>query len=572
MNKISVILGLIIVLTSTVAELEDDGEAYVETDPEDSTSSVDIPYKSPEISDYKKVYFSEHFDDPAEVEKKWVRSEAKKEGISEEIAKYDGEWKVENPLKDGLTGDKGLVLKTQAKHAAISSILTKPFIFQDKPLIVQYEVTLQDGQQCGGAYLKLLSKASPSLNLKQFHDKTPYTIMFGPDKCGGDYKLHFIFNHRNPVNGSIQEKHCKKPTERLEDLMNDKNPHLYTLILRPDNSFEIRLDNKVVNSGTLLDDFTPSVNPPAEIEDPSDRKPEDWDEREKIPDPTASKPEDWDEDAPSQIVDESATKPEGWLENEPAHVPDPHATKPADWDSDMDGEWEPPLIDNPACENAVGCGAWEPPLIPNTAYKGKWRAPLIDNPNYKGKWRPKMIPNPHYFEDKTPFTMTTVEAIGFELWSMSRDILFDNIIITEDITIAQQWAADTFDKKRQKIAKDSESVIEKLASLTVDYPFLWGVYILALSVPVALLLYCCCSSKSTKKQEDNEILREANKKKTDEPTADTEENEEECEKEEEDDKDLDEEEVQEEEEDQEKEDNAEKPPEENTRRRKVRKE
>ena len=24
---------------------------------------------------------------------------------------------------------------------------------------------------------------------EQFQDKTPYTIMFGPDKCGEDYKV-----------------------------------------------------------------------------------------------------------------------------------------------------------------------------------------------------------------------------------------------------------------------------------------------------------------------------------------------------------------------------------------------
>lgn len=45
----------------------------------------------------------------------------------------------------------------------------------------------------------------------QFNDKTPYTIMFGPDKCGNDIKMHFIFRHVNPINGSITEKHCKKP-------------------------------------------------------------------------------------------------------------------------------------------------------------------------------------------------------------------------------------------------------------------------------------------------------------------------------------------------------------------------
>lgn len=42
---------------------------------------------------------------------------------------------------------------------------------------------------------------------------------------------------------------------------------------------------------------------------------------------------------------------------------------------------------------------------------------------------------------------------------MSKDIFFDNIIITEELAIAEKWAVDTFDKKRQKISKDSVSGI-----------------------------------------------------------------------------------------------------------------
>lgn len=189
-----------------------------------------------------------------------------------DIAKYDGIWSVEAPTREKLKGDLGLVLKSKAKHAAISAKLTRPFEFDQKPFVVQYEVTLQDGQECGGAYLKLLTYGRGSENLKQFHDKTPYTIMFGPDKCGSDHKLHFIFRHQNPKNFSFSEKHCKKPKERIEDAFNDKLPHLYTLILYPENTFEIRLDHKVVNEGTLLDDFEPPVNPPEEIDDPNDVK------------------------------------------------------------------------------------------------------------------------------------------------------------------------------------------------------------------------------------------------------------------------------------------------------------
>lgn len=85
----------------------------------------------------------------------------------------------------------------------------------------------------------------------------------------------------------------------------------------PDNRFEVFVDSVLVNKGSLLTDMTPPVNPPEEIEDPNDKKPADWDERERIPDVTASKPEDWDEDAPAKIPDPSAVKPDGWLDTEP---------------------------------------------------------------------------------------------------------------------------------------------------------------------------------------------------------------------------------------------------------------
>lgn len=281
--------------------------------------------------------------------------------------------------------------------------------------------------------------------------------MFGPDKCGNDVKLHFIFRHINPRNKTITEKHCRKSKDRLEEPFKDKQPHLYQLVIRPDNTFEIRVDHKLINEGSLLTHFEPPVNPPREIDDPEDHKPTDWDEREKIADPDAKKPEDWDEDEPPQIPDPSSSKPEAWLDEEEEMIPDPTAEKPDDWDNEIDGEWEAPLITNPVCEKAVGCGMWQAPLIDNPSYKGKWRAPLIDNPNYQGKWAPKKIPNPDFYEDLMPFRMTTVAAVGIELWSMSNEILFDNIVVTDDVAMADEWAAQTYDVKRQQLDKDAVS-------------------------------------------------------------------------------------------------------------------
>lgn len=507
------LLKLIVLLVLGVAfisgiqatdENNDDDSEEMTVETEDSPSD----YSSPEPNG--NYYFAENFDDPQSFKKKWVLSEAKKEGTDEEIAKYDGVWEIEAPVRESSHGDLGLVLKSKAKHAAISSRLRKPFHFHDKPFVVQYEVLLQEGQECGGSYLKLLSSDPSVSDLRNFHDKTPYSIMFGPDKCGNDHKLHFIFRHKNPKNGTFEEKHCSKPKERLEEPFKDKQPHLYTLIIRPDNTFQISVDHKIVKEGSLLEDFTPAVNPPAEIDDPNDKKPTDWDETEKIPDPDARKPSDWDESAPAQIPDPTASKPDGWLEDEPDMVPDPNAEKPDDWDIEMDGEWEAPLIPNPVCEKAPGCGKWSPPMINNPEYKGKWRAPLVPNPNYQGRWKPRRIANPDFFEDKHPFRMTPIAAVGFELWSMSNMILFDNLLITDDPSVAAAYAADSFDLKRKKLDQSAESVVTRVINYSNDNPWLYAVYIVAVGLPLVLLgVFCCGSSES------DESKKAARAKKTD---------------------------------------------------------
>ncbi|KAG9346585.1 hypothetical protein JZ751_006896 [Albula glossodonta] len=494
-------------------DLEEVGEDSMDGEEEKPPSPPPAPkvtYKAPEPMG--EHYFAESFD--RGTLDGWVLSKAKKDDTDEEIAKYDGKWEVEEMKDTKLPGDKGLVLKSRAKHHAISGQLLRPFVFDTKPLIVQYEVNFQTGIDCGGAYVKLLSQ-TPDLDLDQFVDKTPYSIMFGPDKCGEDYKLHFIFRHKNPKTGVFEEKHAKKPDVDLRTYYTDKKTHLYTLVLNPDNSFEILIDQTVVNSGNLLSDMTPAVNPPAEIEDPDDHKPEDWDERPKIQDPEAVKPEDWDEDAPAKIPDEDAVKPDGWLDDEPEYTADPDAQKPEDWDEDMDGEWEAPQIPNPKCETAPGCGTWERPMIDNPNYKGKWKPPMIDNPNYQGVWKPRKIPNPDFFEDLHPFRMSPFSAVGLELWSMSSDIFFDNFFITSDRNTADRWANDGWGLKKAAEGAAEPGLVNQMMTAAEERPWLWVVYVLTVALPVVLIIVFCFSGKKKPAPADY--------KKTDEPQPDVKE-------------------------------------------------
>ncbi|EMC95130.1 hypothetical protein BAUCODRAFT_35122 [Baudoinia panamericana UAMH 10762] len=387
-----------------------------------------------------KAPFLEQFTD--DWESRWQASHAKKENTEEEWA-YVGTWNVEEPtVLRGIDGDKGLVLKDKAAHHAISAKFPKAITNEGETLVVQYEVKLQAGLECGGAYMKLLQD-NTALHAEEFSNASPYIIMFGPDKCGTTNKVHFIFRHKNPKTGEYEEKHLKTPPPARIT----KTTTLYTLIVRPDQSVEIKIDGVSAKNGTLLEDFSPAVNPEKEIDDPSDEKPSDWVEEARIADPEATKPADWDEDAPFEIVDEEAEKPADWLENEPTMIPDPEAEKPEDWDDEEDGDWMPPMVPNPKCAEASGCGPWEKPMIKNPAYQGKWTAPMIDNPAYKGVWAPKKIANPDYFEDKTPANFEPMGAIGFELWTMQNDILFDNIYIGHSEADAAALAAETFDVK-----------------------------------------------------------------------------------------------------------------------------
>lgn len=358
------------------------------------------------------------------------------------LSNVSGKWEVRDTAEPkGYPDEKMIFMTTENSYYGLSTEFKTPLKIVDQTLVLQYEVRLQDKLECGGAYIKLFSSEWPKFDPTTLCNESKYVIMFGPDKCGDTNKVHFIFRHRNLKTGLIEEKHMNDPPS----IKDDKIAHLYTLIVRPDNTFEVLIDGKSEKSGDLLNDFTPSVNPPKTIDDPNDFKPSDWVDEEFIDDPDAKKPDDWDESLPEFIPDpEKADPPEGWLVDEPHFIPDPNAQMPNDWDEDIHGEWEAPTIPNPKCETAPGCGEYEAPLVANPDFKGKWIAPQIDNPAYKGEWSPRQIPNPNYYEDPHPHNFAPIVGAGFELWMVNKDIGFGNILIDTDEKAVRKWNDEHF--------------------------------------------------------------------------------------------------------------------------------
>lgn len=455
--------------------------------------------------------FFENFEDtPSLSSSRWVVSSD---------PDYTGRWNLStalDPELDGMPeeGDKSLVVRDIARKHAISVGLSEPIRSQpDTDFVLQFEVRPQHYLECGGAYIKLLRAKNDNdkFNPQTFSNEQPYAIMFGPDKCGGDVKLHFIFQRQNPISGRWEEKALRPFPSFPTDMLS----HLYTLhISSEDNTYEVLVDGESYAAGSLFEDFEPPVDPPAEIDDPEDHKPADWVDDERIPDPTATKPDDWDEEAPMHIVDETDSKPDDWDEDASFYIADPAASKPSEWDDELDGEWEAPLVFNPSCELS-GCGPWEPRLIANPLYKGKWSAPLIDNPAFIGVWSPRQIPNPYFFHDTTPAAFPDIVGLGFELWTMTNWISFDNILITRDRQVADDFAEKTFyvkhareqalnEKVQARIRAQTEpDLLEELTNLLDDVfqrssedPLLLCALIAFAALIPIVVACCCCSSDS----------------------------------------------------------------------------
>merc|ERR1712084_10870 len=164
--------------------------------------------------------------------------------------------------------------------------------------------------------------------------------------------------------------------------------------------------------------------------------------------PADKKPEDWADD--SMIDDPEDKKPDDWVEEK--RIVDPEAKKPDDWD-DEDGDWEAPMKDNPA-------------------FKGEWMVKRISNPAYKGFWEAKKIANPDYVDDDAVYKFAEFGFIGFDLWQVKAETIFDNIIITDDVAEADAFAAkwkalsavEKAKKKEEDDAKKAEEDAKKSES------------------------------------------------------------------------------------------------------------
>merc|ERR1711957_803628 len=342
-----------------------------------------------------KVYFSETFGEGWE--SRWTASTWKEsEGTHGKFVAATGKY-----FKDAAE-DQGIQTSEDSKFFGISAGFDS-FSNAGKELIIQYQAKYEKDVECGGGYMKVGPKMSDP---KAFGDPTPYNIMFGPDKCGYTKRTHLIFNYKG--------KNVLKKSDLAYKQENDGTSHVYRLVVKPDNTVRVEIDEENVYEGLLKEDW--EILAAKEISDPEDAKPSDWVDDSMMDDPEDSKPDDWTDE--KRIVD-------------------PEASKPDDWDDEEDGEWEAPMKDN-------------------AAYKGDWSVKRISNSAYKGVWEAKKIANPEYVDDDAVYAYDAFGFIGFDLWQVKGGTIFDNVVITDDVA-----EADAFVAKRKAISEVEKAEKQK---------------------------------------------------------------------------------------------------------------
>jgi calreticulin len=351
-----------------------------------------------------KVYFHEAFDTDAFENDRWVQS-TKKTDFGKFVTTAGttpGDAKI----------NQGLQTSQDARFYSASTSVGEPIENKDKELVVSLSVKHEQGIDCGGGYIKV----APAFEGTSFDGETEYFMMFGPDICGPTKKIHLIFNY----NG---KNLLWKKEPRAED---DKLTHVYTVSVKPDNTYKVLVDGQVKESGSLEEDW--DFLPAKQIDDPNDKKPEDWVDVPEIDDPEDKKPGDW--------------------EDEPATIPDESAKQPDDWDESEDGKWEAPQIANPK-------------------HKGEWRAKRIPNPAYKGQWKPKQIDNPDYKADSELYlTRKPIQRVGVDVWQVKSGTIFDNIVIADNLDevneiIDKTWRATKEAEKKAADEKESAAKDKK---------------------------------------------------------------------------------------------------------------
>lgn len=239
-----------------------------------------------------EVYFEDHTQNAQF--RDWQVPIAKEEKL--------GFWRV-------IDGEDGGARTTSDQHRHVFlKHLWQTFSTENRTFVLQLSVRFPPGVECAGGYINLYDKNASMVFLDQMG--VPL-LSFGPNICGRDQQVLVSWRYRGKQHAI--RKDIPTPYDTVS--------HLYTLHVQPDQTYEVFVDWERVASGSLTRDWR--MLPPRYIQDVNAPRPADWQTAAEIDDPADVRPADWDE-----------SKRGPW---QPRRIPNPK----------YEGPWVPPVIENP---------------------------------------------------------------------------------------------------------------------------------------------------------------------------------------------------------------------------------
>jgi len=320
------------------------------------------------LTSMKGILFFENFDSPLN----WISTKA---------SNHTGVCTIEETFSpQGRPMEKAMVLKSRNAKHGVSYKFVDPITLKNKSLIIQYEFRAQHSFTCSGAYIKLFS--DENFNPETLNEETPYSILFGPDRCGPNKSIKLIITTYDAIRGL----YFKSTLKNMPSFPNDFLSHLYTLIIRPNGFFQILFDNTPIRRGYLQRDF----DPPIEIKNLVN----------------------------SELVDNGAKH----------EINEEYSTKVI--------EIKQPL-------------AWD------EAFYGEWMAPVIHHPKKNdccSQVQAKILDTYSDFEMQ-------INGIGFEIWTVNKELAFTNILISSNEMEVIEWNSQDFLIRHMKQFDEMELIV-----------------------------------------------------------------------------------------------------------------
>ena len=138
----------------------------------------------------------------------------------------------------------GLMTTEDRKYYSISADMNKTFSNEGKNLIISYTLKMERDIGEGGAFIKILPEG---LDQEQFTSDDTYDILFGAN-------IVKRLSARIRLNIRRGDKYWEMNDTIICPL--DELTHMYTLIIRPDCTYEIRIDGNHSSTGRFKDNFS----------------------------------------------------------------------------------------------------------------------------------------------------------------------------------------------------------------------------------------------------------------------------------------------------------------------------